>query len=56
VKTTIVEVACGADEADCRVQLLIAEPALMFLPPLKPGPSYHAPDTDQCTDQDAQEV
>jgi hypothetical protein len=50
VKTTIVKVARGTDKADCRVQLLIAEPALMFLPALKPGPSYHASDTNECTD------
>jgi len=56
VKTTIVKVARGSDKANCRVQLLIAEPALMFLPALKPGPSYHASDTCQCTDQHAQEV
>jgi len=41
--TVIMEIACSTDEADCRAQLLITEPALMLLLALEPGPGYHAP-------------
>ena len=50
------EVPGRSDEVDCRVQLLITEPALMFLTPLKPGSRHHTTKPDQSTDQDSQKV
>jgi hypothetical protein len=52
--TVIVEVAGSADVADRRMQLLIAEPALMFLASLQPGACYHATKSDQGADQASQ--
>jgi hypothetical protein len=50
VAAEIMEITGGADEVDCRVQLLVTEPALMLLPALKPGPGYDATGTNQGTD------
>jgi len=50
VATKIMEIAGGAYEVDCRVQLLVTEPALMLLLALKPGPGYDATGTNQGAD------
>jgi hypothetical protein len=50
------KVAGGTDKTDRSVQLLITEPAQMFLPSLQPAPSYDAPDANQSTDEHGQEV
>ena len=50
------KIACGTDESDCRVQLLIAEPPLMLFPALKPRPAHHPTGTNQRADQHGQEV
>lgn len=50
------KVAGRTDKADRCAQLLITEPTLMFLPSLKPGSRYHAPDANQGTGEHGQEV
>jgi len=50
------KIACGTNEGDCRAQLLVTKPVLMFFLALKPGPGYHPTGTNQGTDQHGQEV
>jgi hypothetical protein len=56
VATDVMKIACGTNEGDCRAQLLVTKPVLMFFLALKPGPGYHPTGTNQGTDQHGQEV
>jgi hypothetical protein len=50
------KIARGTNQGDCRAQLLVTKPALMFFLALKPGPGYHAAATNQATYQHGQQV
>lgn len=50
------DVSCSPDVADCRVEFLIAKPALMLLAPLEPSTYYYAAKPDRRADQASQEV
>jgi hypothetical protein len=52
----IVEISRCADEVDGGTQLLIAQPALMFFPPVESSYGCHAHESHQGTDHASQEV
>jgi hypothetical protein len=52
----IVEISRCADKVDGGMQLLIAQPALMFFSPLEPSSGGHAHESHQGTDHASQEV